>query len=292
VDGTTTCEPLVDTTQTTKLGQWGPRASSCFFGPDGHGNLRTGLRQPNSGMASVGLRTQYELHGGQGPEQRLLCDPAGAARLWLDSSQVGRTGNSFHRAPKKGRWPKTRKFKCYDRLVAVETLEPDRTRGPLRTRGKYKFPSTSSFDTVTPAVPGRHRLAKRRRDPLARHLIARSASPIRDDGTPIAARAGKYVVGRRVGSCRPGFEIVKERGQRNILYGGDLFTSRPSAQNSPASAMFFSFLPGPSGDHRVLNNANNTLNSTTNLRLFEPARGFFRRARIRLWPCAGKDGRQ
>jgi len=90
--------------------------------------------------------------------------------------------------------------------------------------------------------------------------------------------AGKYVV---EAVMPPGFEIVKEE-DKNILMG-DIYVAPVSQQFAGLGNVFI--LP----DQAAVNayyNANNPLNSTTNLGVLNPREDFA--STDQMWPCAGK----
>jgi hypothetical protein len=90
--------------------------------------------------------------------------------------------------------------------------------------------------------------------------------------------AGKYVV---EAVMPPGFEIVKEE-DKNILMG-DIYVAPITQQFAGLGNVFI--LP----DQAAINayyNANNPLNSTTNLGVLNPREDFA--STDQMWPCVGK----
>jgi hypothetical protein len=256
-DGTTTLT-LVDTTQTTSWDKW-----AQGFQTDGHGNLRT-ISGTNSD-GSVGYVPNMNCPG-QDPNSGFFATLQGS-KMWLDQSVDG-SGNLVPGAPKKA-LAYNSQFKCYDGWSQLNQIMP----APYD--GKYTFPSTVERDPVTGRPAGTGSLNGVATPLLGTNCKICVANP--DDGTPMLP-AGKYVV---EAVMPPGFEIVKEE-DKNILMG-DIYIAPVSQQFAGLGNVFI--LP----DQAAMNayyNANNPLNSTTNLGVLNPREDFA--STDQMWPCVGK----
>ncbi|MEA3108822.1 MAG: hypothetical protein QOI88_3427 [Gammaproteobacteria bacterium] len=233
---------------TTQTTSWDKWAQG--FQTDGHGNLRKladGSYVPNMNCP------------GQDPTSGFFATLQGS-KMWLDTADS--TGNKKQLAYNS-------QFKCYDGWSQLNQIVP----APYD--GKYTFPSTVELDPVTGRPAGLGSL-----NGIATPLIGTNcnicvANP--DDGTPMLP-AGKYVVEAVMPT---GFEIVKEE-DKNILMG-DIYIAPVSQQFAGLGNVFI--LP----DQAAVNayyNANNPLNSTTNLGVLNPREDFA--STDQMWPCVGK----
>jgi hypothetical protein len=250
-DGTTTLT-LVDTTQTTSWDKW---AQGFQIDPK-TGNprqLADGSYVPNMNCP------------GQDPTSGFFATLQGS-KMWLDQTVDG-TGNLVPGAPKKP-LAYNSQFKCYDGWSQLNQIVP----APYD--GKYTFPSTVAIDPVTGRPAGTGSLNGAATPLAGTNCKICVANP--DDGTPMLP-AGKYVV---EAVMPPGFEIVKEE-DKNILMG-DIYIAPVTQQFAGLGNVFI--LP----DQAAVNayyNANNPLNSTTNLGVLNPREDFA--STDQMWPCVG-----
>jgi hypothetical protein len=233
---------------TTQTTSWDKWAQG--FQTDGHGNLRTladGSNVPNMNCP------------GQDPTSGFFATLQGS-KMWLDTADS--TGNKKTLAYNS-------QFKCYDGWSQLNQIVP----APYD--GKYTFPSTVEHDPVTGRPAGTGSLAGVATPLAGTNCKICIANP--DDGTPMLP-AGKYVV---EAVMPPGFEIVKEE-DKNILMG-DIYIAPVSQQFAGLGNVFI--LP----DQAAVNayyNANNPLNSTSNLGVLNPREDFA--TNDQMWPCVGK----
>jgi hypothetical protein len=233
---------------TTQTTSWDKWAQG--FQTDGHGNLRTladGSYVPNMNCP------------GQDPNSGFFATLQGS-KMWLDTADSA--GN-------KKKLAYNSQFKCYDGWSQLNQIVP----APYD--GKYTFPSTVELDAVTGRPAGTGSLNGVATPLAGTNCKICVANP--DDGTPMLP-AGKYVV---EAVMPPGFEIVKEE-DKNILMG-DIYVAPVSQQFAGLGNVFI--LP----DQAAINayyNANNPLNSTTNLGVLNPREDFA--STDQMWPCVGK----
>jgi hypothetical protein len=233
---------------TTQTTSWDKWAQG--FQTDGHGNLRTladGSYVPNMNCP------------GQDPNSGFFATLQGS-KMWLDTADT--TGN-------KKKLASNSQFKCYDGWSQLNQIQP----APYD--GKYTFPSTVEHDPVTGRPAGTGSLNGAATPLIGTNCNICVANP--DDGTPMRP-AGKYVV---EAVMPPGFEIVKEE-DKNILMG-DIYVAPVSQQFAGLGNVFI--LP----DQAAVNayyNANNPLNSTSNLGVLNPREDFA--SSDQMWPCVGK----
>ncbi|HEY3655539.1 MAG TPA: hypothetical protein VGL34_11260 [Steroidobacteraceae bacterium] len=233
---------------TTQTTSWDKWAQG--FQTDGHGNLRQladGSYVPNMNCP------------GQDPNSGFFATLQGS-KMWLDTADSA--GN-------KKKLAYNSQFKCYDGWSQLNQIVP----APYD--GKYTFPSTVEIDPVTGRPAGSGSLNGVATPLAGTNCKICVANP--DDGTPMLP-AGKYVV---EAVMPPGFEIVKEE-DKNILMG-DIYIAPVSQQFAGLGNVFI--LP----DQAAINayyNANNPLNSTTNLGVLNPREDFA--STDQMWPCAGK----
>ncbi|HWJ34441.1 MAG TPA: hypothetical protein VNR70_04200, partial [Steroidobacteraceae bacterium] len=233
---------------TTQTTSWDKWAQG--FQTDGHGNLRKladGSYVPNMNCP------------GQNPNSGFFATLQGS-KMWLDTADS--TGN-------KKKLAYNSQFKCYDGWSQLNQIVP----APYD--GKYTFPSTVELDPVTGRPAGTGSLNGVATPLTGTNCNICVANP--DDGTPMLP-AGKYVVEAVMPT---GFEIVKEE-DKNILMG-DIYIAPVSQQFAGLGNVFI--LP----DQAAVNayyNANNPLNSTTNLGVLNPREDFA--STDQMWPCVGK----
>jgi hypothetical protein len=247
-DGTTTLK-LVDTTLTSSWDNW-----AQGFQTDGHGNLRT----INDGKISNAYVPNMNCPG-QDPSSGFFATLQGS-KMWLDTADSNGNKKSLAYSSQ---------FKCFDGWSMQNQIVP----APYD--GKYVFPSTVELDPVTGRPAGAGSLNGVATPMVGTNCSICVANP--DDGTPMLP-AGKYVV---EAVMPPGFEIVKEE-DKNILMG-DIYVA-PIAQQFAGLGNVF-ILP----DQAAINayyNANNPLNSTTNLGVLNPREDFA--TNDQMWPCVGK----
>jgi len=233
---------------TTQTSSWDKWAQG--FQTDGHGNLRQladGSYVPNMNCP------------GQDPTSGFFATLQGS-KMWLDT--VDSSGNKKTLAYNS-------QFKCYDGWSQLNQIVP----APYD--GKYTFPSTVELDPITGRPAGTGSLNGVATPMAGTNCSICVANP--DDGTPMLP-AGKYVVEV---VTPPGFEIVKEE-DKNILMG-DIYVAPVSQQFAGLGNVFI--LP----DQAAINayyNANNPLNSTTNLGVLNPREDFA--STDQMWTCVGK----
>jgi len=259
-DGTTTLT-LVDTTQTTSWDKW-----AQGFETNGEGELRTISGTNADGTTFKNAYVPNMNCPGQDPTSGFFATLQGS-KMWLDQS-LDSSGNLVPGAAKKPLAYKSQ-FKCYDGWSQLNQIVP----APYD--GKYTFPSTVEHDPITGRPAGRGSLNGGASSRAGTNCSICIANP--DDGTPMLP-AGKYVV---EAVMPPGFEIVKEE-DKNILMG-DIYIAPVSQQFAGLGNVFI--LP----DQAAINayyNANNPLNSTTNLGVLNPREDFA--STDQMWPCVGK----
>ncbi len=240
---------LVDTTLTSSWDKW-----AQGFQTDGHGNLRT-INDGKIGNAYVPNMNCP----GQDPTSGFFATLQGS-KMWLDTADSG--GNKKPLAYNS-------QFKCFDGWSMQNQIVP----APYD--GKYTFPSTVELDPVTGRPAGTGSLNGVATPMVGTNCSICVANP--DDGTPMLP-AGKYVV---EAVMPPGYEIVKEE-DKNILMG-DIYVAPVTQQFAGLGNVFI--LP----DQAAINayyNANNPLNSTTNLGVVNPREDFA--STDQMWPCVGK----
>jgi Bacterial Ig domain len=255
-DGSTTTLVLVDSTYTSSWDAW---AQGFRTASDGKSLLQvSGVNADGSAFQNAYVPNMN--CPGQDPTSGFFATLQGS-KMWLDTADS--TGNKKPLAYNS-------QFKCFDGWSMLNQIQP----GPYD--GKYQFPSIVALDPVTGKPAGSGAL-----NGLATTQLKGTNCNVclvnPDDGTPMLP-AGKYVV-----EVVPptGYEIVKEE-DKNILMG-DIYIAPVTQQFAGLGNVYI--LP----DQAAINayyNANNPLNSTTNLGVVNPREDFA--TNDQMWPCAGQ----
>jgi hypothetical protein len=255
-DGSTTSLVLVDSTYTSSWDAW---AQGFRTASDGKTLLQvSGVNADGSAFQNAYVPNMN--CPGQDPTSGFFATLQGS-KMWLDTADA--TGNKKPLAYNS-------QFKCFDGWSMLNQIQP----GPYD--GKYQFPSIVALDPVTGKPAGTGALNGLTTTQLkGTNCNICVANP--DDGTPMLP-AGKYVVEVVPPS---GYEIVKEE-DKNILMG-DIYIAPVTQQFAGLGNVYI--LP----DQAAINayyNANNPLNSTTNLGVINPREDFA--TNDQMWPCAGQ----